>query len=386
MKKLKVLVAFGTRPDAIKMCPLVNMLNAQEHIECKVVVTAQHRQMLDRVLELFGVSPDYDLDIMVHGQTITDITSRVLYGCEKIFDEYIPDIVLVHGDTTTSFAVALAAFYKQIPVGHVEAGLRTDNIYSPFPEEMNRRLTGRIAKLHFAATSSNVDNLIRENVPREEIVQTGNTVIDALLSVVREDYVFEDRALQEILQSDRKIILMTCHRRENWGQPMEQIFSATRKIVEENPKVQLVFPMHLNPIVRNSAKKYLDGHPRILLTEPFDYEPMANIMRKSFFIMTDSGGIQEEAPAFGVPVIVLRTETERPEAVEAGTVKVVGVTSEAIVEEGNRLIRDADYYEQYHRAVNPYGDGRASERIIKALLCKFGYQNVGLEEFKVSPR
>lgn len=386
MKKLKVLLAFGTRPDAIKMCPLVNTLKNRENIDCKVLVTAQHRQMLDRVLTLFGVSPDYDLDIMAHGQTITDITSRVLYGCENIFEEYAPDIVLVHGDTTTSFAVALAAFYKQIPVGHVEAGLRTDNIYSPFPEEMNRRLTGRIAKIHFAATASNVDNLIRENVLREDIVQTGNTVIDALLSVVREDYVFEDRALQDSLQSERKIILMTCHRRENWGKPMEQIFSATRKIIEENPDVQLVFPMHLNPVVRESAKKYLDGHPRILLTEPLDYESMANIMRKSFFIMTDSGGIQEEAPAFGIPVMVLRTETERPEAVEAGTVKVVGVTSEAIIEEGNRLIRDADYYEKYHQAVNPYGDGRASERIMKALLYKFGYQEEEPEEFIIPSR
>lgn len=381
MKKLKVLTAFGTRPDAIKMCPLARKLREQENIESRVLVTAQHRQMLDRVLELFGVVPDYDLDIMAHGQTITDITSRVLYGCEKIFEEYEPDIVLVHGDTTTSFAVALASFYRKIPVGHVEAGLRTENIYSPFPEEMNRRLTARIAKVHFAATASNVKNLMKENISRSDIVQTGNTVIDALKTVVKDDYVFEDPSLQEVLKSGKKLLLMTCHRRENWGKPMEQIFSATRKIVDENPEVQLVFPMHLNPLVRESAKKYLDGHPRILLTDPLDYQPMANMMRRSFLVMTDSGGIQEEAPAFGVPVMVLRTETERPEAVQAGTVKVVGIESEVIREEGNRLIRDRNYYDRYHKAINPYGDGKASERIVKALLCKFGYDTGKMEEF-----
>lgn len=367
MKKRRVLLAFGTRPDAIKMCPLVNELKSRRDIDCRVLVTAQHREMLDSVLHLFAVTADYDLDIMQKGQTITDITSRVLYGCGEIFEKEPPDIVLVHGDTTTSFAVALAAFYRKIPVGHVEAGLRTDNIYSPFPEEMNRRLTGRIASLHFAATESNVRNLLLENVDQSGIFKTGNTVIDALLSVSKPEYRFEDERLEEALTSGKKTILMTCHRRENWGEPMEQIFAAARRLIEDHPEVQLIFPMHLNPLVRETAVKHLGGHRRILLMEPFDYEPMANIMKRSFFIMTDSGGIQEEAPAFGVPVMVLRTETERPEAVEAGTVQVVGVEEEKIYQVGRRLIEDPSYYERFHKAVNPYGDGKASRRIADAL-------------------
>lgn len=382
MKNIKIFIAFGTRPDAIKMCPLVKELSKREQIDCKVLVTAQHREMLDSVLDLFQVKPDFDLNIMTHGQSVTDITSRVLYGCEEIFKNEKPDMVLVHGDTTTSFAVALAAFYQQIPVGHVEAGLRTDNIYSPFPEEMNRRLTGRIADLHFAATKSNVENLRKENVDRSRIIQTGNTVIDALKNVTRSDYVFEDKDLSEGLVSGKKILLMTCHRRENWGKPMEQIFSGVRRMVEDNKDVVLIFPMHPNPLVRELATKHLGNHSRIKLIEPLDYEPMANLMSKAFLVLTDSGGIQEEAPAFGIPVMVLRTETERPEAVEAGTVKVVGVGEDSIYSVGNKMLREHDYYDSFGNAVNPYGDGHASERIADALLNKFGLTEKSIKEYQ----
>lgn len=381
MSKLKVLSAFGTRPDAIKMAPLVQELRKRESIENRVLVTAQHREMLDSVLRLFDIVADYDLDIMKHGQTITDITSRVLYGCESILEREKPDIVLVHGDTSTSFAVALAAFYRQIPVGHVEAGLRTENIYSPFPEEMNRRLTGRIASLHFAATKQNVENLLKENIKRKDIVQTGNTVIDALMSVTKKDYHFQDERINQMIRSKEKIVLMTCHRRENWGQPMEQIFRATRRLVEANEQVQLIFPLHLNPRIREAAQRHLSGHLRIHLIEPLEYEPMANLMSRSHLIMTDSGGIQEEGPAFGIPVVVMRTETERPEAVQAGTVKIAGVEEEALYAIGNRFLNDREYYQCFSNAVNPYGDGYASGRIADALLYRFGYRREEVVEF-----
>lgn len=380
--KVKVLTVFGTRPEAIKMAPLVKELQKREEIECKVLVTAQHRQMLDSVLEIFDITPDFDLNIMQHGQTITDITSRVMYGCQEVFKSYKPEIVLVHGDTTTTFAASLAAFYEKIPVGHVEAGLRSDNIYSPYPEEMNRRLTGRLASYHFAPTIANRENLVKENVSRRDILVTGNTVIDALLSVVNDKYKFENEMLNTIDFNEKKVILLTCHRRENWGEPMNNIFKACNELVLDNPDVHLIFPMHMNPIVRDSAHEFMGNNERISLIEPLDYEPFANLMSKVYMIMTDSGGIQEEGPALGKPVMVLRTETERPEAVEAGTVKVVGVDPDKIFRVGMRLVQDASYYESIANAVNPYGDGKASSRIADHILFKFGISNKEVDEFK----
>lgn len=380
--KVKVLTVFGTRPEAIKMAPLVKELQKREEIECKVLVTAQHRQMLDSVLDIFDITPDFDLNIMQHGQTITDITSRVMYGCQEVFKSYKPEIVLVHGDTTTTFAASLAAFYEKIPVGHVEAGLRSDNIYSPYPEEMNRRLTGRLASYHFAPTIANRENLVKENVSRRDILVTGNTVIDALLSVVNDNYKFENEMLNTIDFNEKKVILLTCHRRENWGEPMNNIFKACNELVLDNPDVHLIFPMHMNPIVRDSAHEFMGNNDRISLIEPLDYEPFANLMSKVYMIMTDSGGIQEEGPALGKPVMVLRTETERPEAVEAGTVKVVGVDPDKIYRVGMRLVQDASYYESIANAVNPYGDGKASSRIADHILFKLGISNKEVDEFR----
>ena len=382
MNKIKVLTVFGTRPEAIKMAPLIKEMKSREEFDCKVLVTAQHREMLDSVLKLFNIEPDFDLNIMKHGQTITDITSRVLYGCEEVLDKYTPDVILVHGDTTTTFAASLAAFYKKIPVGHIEAGLRSENMYSPYPEEMNRRLTGRLSTYHFSPTKTNRENLVREDISTKNIVVTGNTVIDALLQVVKKDYEFEDEMLKSIDFENKKVILLTCHRRENWGEPMEEIFRAVKSIVKENPDTHLIFPMHLNPIVRNAAKSILGDNDRISLIEPLDYEPFANLMAKSYLLLTDSGGVQEEAPALGKPVVVLRTETERPEAVEAGTVKVAGVKEEKVYQISDRLIRDKSYYESVANAVNPYGYGKASIRIADYLLYKFGILNKEIDEFK----
>ncbi|MBP2027987.1 UDP-N-acetylglucosamine 2-epimerase (non-hydrolyzing) [Acetoanaerobium pronyense] len=382
MNRIKVLTVFGTRPEAIKMAPLIKEMKSREEFDCKVLVTAQHREMLDSVLKLFNIEPDFDLNIMTHGQTITDITSRVLYGCEEVLDKYTPDVILVHGDTTTTFAASLAAFYKKIPVGHIEAGLRSENMYSPYPEEMNRRLTGRLSTYHFSPTKTNRENLVREDISTKNIVVTGNTVIDALLQVVKKDYEFEDEMLKSIDFENKKVILLTCHRRENWGEPMEEIFRAVKSIVKENPDTHLIFPMHLNPIVRDAAKSILGDSDRISLIEPLDYEPFANLMAKSYLLLTDSGGVQEEAPALGKPVVVLRTETERPEAVEAGTVKVAGVKEEKVYQISDRLIRDKSYYESVANAVNPYGDGKASIRIADYLLYKFGILNKEIDEFK----
>ncbi len=380
--KLKILTVFGTRPEAIKMAPLIKELKKRQEIECKVLVTAQHRQMLDSVLEIFGIIPDFDLNIMKHGQTVADITCRVMYGCQEIFKNYRPDMVLVHGDTTTTFAASLSAFYEKIPVGHIEAGLRSDNIYSPYPEEMNRRLTGRLASYHFAPTVSNKANLLKENVSAKDIVVTGNTVIDALLDVVKDRYKFESELLNTIDFNEKKVILLTCHRRENWGNPMENIFKACNEIVEKNPDIHLIFPMHMNPLVRECAYKFMGKNDRISLIEPLDYEPFANLMSKVYMVMTDSGGIQEEAPALGKPVIVLRTETERPEAVEAGTVKVVGVDFDEIYMVASKLVNDLSYYKSVANAVNPYGDGKASIRIADYILSKFGIISSEVDEFK----
>ncbi|MGG7078816.1 non-hydrolyzing UDP-N-acetylglucosamine 2-epimerase [Clostridium sardiniense] len=365
MKPIKVLSVFGTRPEGIKMCPLVKALERDDRFESIVCDTAQHRDMLDTVLEIFDVQQDYDLDIMAHGQTIIDISTKVLKGVDEVIKKCTPDIVLVHGDTSTTLNVALAAFYNKVPVGHVEAGLRTYDIYSPFPEEANRKLTGSIATMHFAPTETNRDNLLSEGVNSDNIFITGNTVIDALLSVIDENLVFEQEVLNDINYKNKDVILLTTHRRENWGEPMENIFKAMIKLVEENERVEVIFPMHKNPAIRELAHNYFDKYKgRVHLIEPLEYVEFANLMSRVKLIMTDSGGIQEEAPTLGKPVMVLRTETERPEAVEAGTIKLAGVETDNIYNEAKELLTNKEAYEKMAHAANPYGDGKACIRIL----------------------
>lgn len=371
MNKVKILSIFGTRPEAIKMAPVVKALQDHEKIESSLCVTAQHREMLDQVLNRFSLKPDHDLNIMQPGQTLSEITARALRGLEEVIKEVQPHMILVHGDTTTTFTGALAAFYQQVKVGHVEAGLRSDNMYSPYPEEMNRVLTGRLTHLHFAPTEGNKRNLLAEGIKEDTILITGNTVIDALLQVVRSDYVFEDERLNKIDYVNRKVILLTAHRRENLGQPMINIFTAMREIVEKNKEVEVIFPVHLNPKVQALAHEILGNMERVHLIKPLEYEPFANLMAKAYLILTDSGGIQEEAPALGKPVLVLRTETERPEAVQAGTVKMAGIEKQIILEMTHRLVNDPQAYEEMANAVNPYGDGKASARIVDGILKYF---------------
>lgn len=366
---LKVMTVFGTRPEAIKMAPVVLELKKHaDQIETIVAVTAQHRQMLDQVLQLFSIKPDYDLDIMSQGQTLYDITTRALNGLRVVLEQERPDIVLVHGDTTTTFAGALAAYYQQIPVGHVEAGLRTGDIYSPFPEEMNRKLTGSIAAMHFAPTTTAEQNLLSEHVNPSHIYVTGNTVIDALMNTVREGYAFTDPALQAINFKEHRVILLTTHRRENLGEPMRHIYKALRSIIEEFPDTEIVFPVHRNPLVRKVVEDELANVDRIHLIDPLEYEPFANVMGRCAVVLTDSGGIQEEAPSLGKPVLVLRNTTERPEAVAAGTVKLIGTDKQVVYDETKRLLIDSDEYERMSNAVNPYGDGKAAERIVAYIL------------------
>lgn len=365
---MKVLTVFGTRPEAIKMAPLVKRLNEEPEIESVLCVTAQHREMLDQVLELFELVPDYDLNIMKQNQTISQITSNVLMGLEEIFHKEKPDIVLVHGDTTTTFAASLAAFYQQIKVGHVEAGLRTHDKYSPYPEEMNRILTGHISDLHFAPTERNRQNLLREAIPDETMYITGNTVIDALLQVAGKPYEFEDEILKKIDFEKRRVITVTCHRRENLGENMEQIFMAIKDIADEFEDTEIIYPVHMNPKVRETAGKILGNAGRIHLIEPLQYQPFVNLMAKSYLIITDSGGMQEEAPSLGKPVLVVRRETERPEAIEAGTVKLAGVDRDTIYQMTKELLTDEEAYGKMAHAVNPYGDGHACERITRILL------------------
>jgi len=361
---------FGTRPEAIKMAPLVLELQQHEEIESLVCITAQHREMLDSVMEQFGITADFDLDIMSKGQDLTDITMRVLDKMRGVLREARPDVVLVHGDTTTTFAGALAAFYEKIPVGHVEAGLRTFDRWSPFPEEMNRSLVGRIATLHFAPTASNEENLKRESVAGDLYV-TGNTVIDAMAYTVRGEQ-FTSPELNAIDFEGKRLIALTCHRRENYGEPMAQIFTAVAALAKRNPDILIVYPVHLSPVVRGAAKQYLDGIENIHLIEPLDAMDMHRLMAKSFFVMTDSGGIQEEAPALGKPVLVLRRETERPEAVQAGTVKLAGTETDAILSLAQELLDSEASYDAMAKAVNPYGDGHACPRIAQAILHHFG--------------
>ena len=364
---MKVMTVFGTRPEAIKMAPLVKALAKEPGIESLLCVTAQHRQMLDQVLDLFELKPDYDLDIMKPDQTISMITSNVLMGIEGVLEKEKPHVVLVHGDTTTTFAASLAAFYKQIPVGHVEAGLRTYDQYSPFPEEMNRVLTGHIAAIHFSPTLRNRENLLRENISGDKIFITGNTVIDALLEVANKAYEFQDELLKTMDFKNKRVICVTCHRRENLGENMEQIFRAIRRLAEEYSDVEIVYPVHLNPRVQGVAKEILGDLPGVHLIPPMDYQPFVQLMVKSYLIITDSGGLQEEAPSLGKPVLVVRKETERPEAVEAGTVKLVGVEEEDLYRMTKELLDDPRAYDEMAQAVNPYGDGKASQRIVQAL-------------------
>ncbi|EFM39162.1 UDP-N-acetylglucosamine 2-epimerase [[Eubacterium] yurii subsp. margaretiae ATCC 43715] len=364
MDKIKIISVFGTRPEAIKMAPLVKKMETNPNIISKVLVTGQHRQMLDSVLDIFNIKPDFDLNIMKHGQTIQDITYKVMYGvCDIIKNNFKPDLLLVHGDTSTSFSSALGAFYEKIPVGHVEAGLRTGNIYSPYPEEMNRKLIGSLSTYHFAPTINNKTNLLKENISEKNIIITGNTVIDALHSVIDVNYDFsKDENLKKV-DFNKKIILLTCHRRENWGTPMENIFDAINKVASENKDIQIIYPVHMNPQIVKLANEKLTQE-NIILIEPLEYVEFANLINKSHLILTDSGGLQEEAPSLGKPVLVLRTETERPEAVDAGTVKVIGVEYENVYKEITNILNDKKEYDKMSNAVNPYGDGKACDRII----------------------
>ena len=361
---IKVMSVFGTRPEAIKMAPVVKELEKRSGIESVVCVTAQHRQMLDQVLKAFRIRPDYDLNIMKHGQTLSDITTAALQGMEGVIRETKPDIVLVHGDTTTAFAAALAAFYQQVMIGHVEAGLRTYDKYSPFPEEMNRQMVDRMADLFFAPTELSKNNLLRENVPEEKIYVTGNTAIDALDTTVRIGYFHPEI---DWVKEGERLILLTSHRRENLGEPMENIFRAVRRIVEDYPNVKVIYPIHMNPVVRRIAGEILSGCDRIRLIEPLEVFDFHNFIDHSDLVLTDSGGIQEEAPSLGKPVLVLRDTTERPEGVSAGTLKLVGTNEKDIYRETAKLLTDRAEYEKMSRASNPYGDGHASERIADAI-------------------
>jgi len=373
VERLKVMTIFGTRPEAIKMAPVVLELQKYpEQIQPIVTVTAQHREMLDQVLQLFRIQPDYDLDIMSPSQTLFDITSRALTGLNQVLAQARPDLVLVHGDTTTTFVGALAAFYHQIPVGHVEAGLRTGDKYSPYPEEMNRKLAGVLTDLHFAPTATARQNLLKENVEAGSVFVTGNTVIDALLATVKPEFRFADELPTALDFSGRRVILVTTHRRENLGEPMRHVYQALKRIVTEFPDVEVVFPVHRNPKVREVVESVLGHLPRVHLTDPLDYEPFVNLMARSTLILTDSGGIQEEAPSLGKPVLVLRDTTERPEAIAAGTVRLIGTAEETVYAETRALLSDSAQYRAMSEATNPYGDGKASRRIVQTILWRNG--------------
>ena len=381
MKTIRVMTIFGTRPEAIKMAPLVQELSRRPGVESLCCVTAQHREMLDSVLEIFQLKPDFDLNIMEPRQTLSTITSKCLIGVEKVLQKAKPDLVLVHGDTSTTFSAALSAYYSQVMVGHVEAGLRTYDKYSPFPEEMNRTLVGDIADLHFCPTPANRENLLKEGITKE-IFLTGNTVIDAMSTTVVKDYHFTTKLLNELDYGQKKVVLVTCHRRENYGEPMANVMKALRRIADNHPDVELVYPVHLSPVVREAAGKYLSGHERIHLIDPLDVGEMHNLMARCYLVMTDSGGLQEEAPALGKPVLVLRRETERPEAVAAGTVKLAGTEEEEVYRLGSELLEDPAAYAGMSHAVNPYGDGRACQRIADAIEWKFGLRETRPEEFR----
>lgn len=368
MKKIKVLSVFGTRPEAIKMAPLVKELEKRTEIESIVCVTAQHREMLDQVLEAFDIKPEYDLNIMKSGQTLSQITARVLQGLEEVILKVRPDIILVHGDTSTTFAASLAAFYSRVSIGHVEAGLRTNNKYSPYPEEMNRQMVDRLADMYFAPTDLSKKNLLSENVPEEKIFVTGNTAIDAMQTTVKMDFTHKEL---DWIKKDERLILLTAHRRENLGDPMRNIFRAVKRITEEFKDLKVLYPVHLNPMVREAANEVLRESDRVKLIEPLDVFDFHNFQNKAYLILTDSGGIQEEAPSLGKPVLVLRNTTERPEGIEAGTLKLVGTDEDRIYKETKNLLTNKAEYEKMSNASNPYGDGLASKRIVDAIIQRF---------------
>ncbi|MFV0314412.1 MAG: non-hydrolyzing UDP-N-acetylglucosamine 2-epimerase [Anaerotignum sp.] len=383
MNKIKVMSVFGTRPEAIKMAPLVKELEKNEQIESIVCVTAQHREMLDQVLEIFGLHPDYDLDIMQTRQTLSGITTRALVGLQEIIEKEKPDLVLVHGDTSTTFAGALAAYYNQTKVGHVEAGLRTYDKYQPFPEEMNRRLTGALTDLHFAPTSLAKEHLLKENVPQSDIFVTGNTVIDALAHTIKEEYTFSVEELNQIDFQNKRVIAMTAHRRENLGEPLENICRSVKRLVEEYPDVEIVYAVHKNPAVMEPVNKILGQTERIHLTDPLDLKDMHNLMSRSYLVLTDSGGLQEEVPSMGKPVLVLRNVTERPEGVEAGTLKLVGTDENVIYATAKELLDDEREYAKMAQAKNPFGDGEASRRIVENILFAFGMREEKPDEYTI---
>ncbi|GLI19511.1 putative UDP-N-acetylglucosamine 2-epimerase [Tepidanaerobacter syntrophicus] len=383
MNKIKILIIFGTRPEAIKMAPLVQELKKRNNFfDCTIAVTAQHREMLDQVLSLFNIRADHDLNIMTDKQTLFGITTTALLGLGEVLDKTKPDMVIVHGDTTTTFAGALAAFYYKVKVGHVEAGLRTHNKWLPFPEEMNRKLTGSLADIHFSPTETAKKNLLKEGVNPENIIVTGNTVIDALQTTVKKNFVFSTAALNDIDYTKEKVVLVTAHRRENLGKPLDDICHGLKKLADDFDDIKIVYPVHLNPAVQNTVFDVLDNHERILLLNPLDTDEMHNLMARSYMVITDSGGLQEEAPSLGKPVLVLRNETERPEAVDAGTVKVIGTEINTIYKEAARLLTDKDEYGKMANSVNPYGDGCASRRIADFLLYYFGITKSKPEEFR----
>lgn len=372
---IKVMSIFGTRPEAIKMAPIIQeMERHKSEIDSVICVTAQHREMLDSVLDTFHITPDYDLNIMKKGQTLDSVTGTILHGLNNILDREKPDMVLVHGDTTTTFASALSAFYHKIPVGHVEAGLRTHNLYSPYPEEANRQMVGTIAELHFTPTMQSLKNLLQENKNPEKIYVTGNTAIDALRTTVKKEY--DSAALR--WAGDARIILLTAHRRENWGEPLKRVFTAVNKITEKYPDVRVIYPCHMNPAVRGLADEMFANNDHVRVIEPLEVTDFHNLIKKSYLVLTDSGGIQEEGPSLGKPVLVVRETTERPEGVEAGTLKLLGTSTENIVKQVSRLLDDEIEYERMSKAENPYGDGHASERIVNAIVRYF--RNKELEE------
>ena len=382
MAPLKIMTVFGTRPEAIKMAPVVLELTKYPGLITPIVtVTAQHREMLDQVLGLFSITPEYDLDIMAKGQTLFDITAKAMHGLDAVMAKEKPDIVLVHGDTTTTFAGALTAYYHHIAVGHIEAGLRTGDKYSPFPEEMNRKLTSSLADLHFAPTNQARHNLLQENVSQDQVFVTGNTVIDALKSTVKENYVFADPLLAGINYQQSRVVLVTTHRRENLGEPMRHVYQALRDIVNAFPDVEVVFPVHKNPKVRDVVEAELGNLDRIHLIDPMEYEPFANLLARSYLILTDSGGIQEEAPSLGKPVLVLRDTTERPEAIAAGTVKLIGTEKQRVFAETKNLLENRQAYDNMAGACNPYGDGQASRRIVQTILHHYGLSTIVPDSF-----
>ncbi|QWF36067.1 UDP-N-acetylglucosamine 2-epimerase (non-hydrolyzing) [Latilactobacillus curvatus] len=381
MTKLKVMTVFGTRPEAIKMAPVVNALKKRsDEFDTVTVVSAQHRQMLDQVLDIFNIIPDYDLDIMQQRQTLSGITARVITKLDDVINETKPDVILVHGDTTTTFAASISAFYHQVVIGHVEAGLRTWQKYSPYPEEMNRQLTDILADLYFAPTVQSKDNLLKESHSEKNIFITGNTAIDALKQTVNQDY--HHNILEEIKQNQR-IILVTMHRRENQGEPMKRVFKVMREVVDSHPDVEIIYPVHLNPVVQEAAESILGNHKRIHLIDPLDVVDFHNLAARSYLIMTDSGGVQEEAPSLGKPVLVLRDTTERPEGVAAGTLKLVGTTSDMVKTAMVELLDNQESYDEMAHAKNPYGDGMAAERILDSIAYYFGMRKEHPNEFSI---